>query len=191
MKILICFNKDGLTRDILLKHPPAVNIIRQKIHLCHGIPFPSSVTLKQLFPELDETGDGVIAVTRSWKGKKAARAVCSLTSLVNSRLPPDNIINVEVDQKQGGINPDNRSHKGYLAHLCRLVTNRVQNLVNASIEADPEIKSKKKMVQEIYAESLMHLALLRQITPCEDNENVEKIKEFLIAGEINDNDFDV
>ncbi|XP_071874165.1 protein qui-1 [Bombus fervidus] len=132
--------------------------------------------------KLDETGDGVIAVTRSWKGKKAARAVSSLTSLVNSRLPPDNIINVEVDQKQGGINPDNRSHKGYLAHLCRLVMNRVQNLVNASIEADPEIKSKKKMVQEIYAESLMHLALLRQITPCEDNENVEKIKEFLIAG---------
>ncbi|XP_043524826.1 NACHT domain- and WD repeat-containing protein 1 [Frieseomelitta varia] len=132
--------------------------------------------------KLDETGEGVIAVTRSWKGKKAARAVASLKSLVNSRLPPDNIINVEVDQKQGGINPDNRSHKGYLAHLCRLVVNRVQNLVNSSIEADPEIKSKKKMVQEIYAESLMHLALLREVKPSEENENVERIKETLIAG---------
>ncbi|XP_017765803.1 PREDICTED: NACHT domain- and WD repeat-containing protein 1 [Eufriesea mexicana] len=132
--------------------------------------------------KLDETGDGVIAVTRSWKGRKSHRAVASLKSLVNSRLPADNIINVEVEQKTGGINPDYRSHRGYLAHLCRLVVNRVQNLVNASIEADPEIKSKKKMVQEIYAESLMHLALLREIKPCEDNEHVERIKESLLAG---------
>ncbi|CAL7941952.1 unnamed protein product [Xylocopa violacea] len=132
--------------------------------------------------KLDETGEGVIAVTRSWKGKKSPKAVASLKSLVSNRLPADNIINVDVEQKIGGINPDNRSHKGYLAHLCRLIVNRVQTLVNASIEVDPEIKSKKKMVQEIYAESLMHLARLREIKPCEENENVERIKETLIAG---------
>lgn len=132
--------------------------------------------------QLDETGDGIIAVKRTWKGKKSTRAVASLKSLVDNRLPSDNVINIDVDQKQGGINPDNRSHKGYLAHLCRLVVNRVQNLVNASIEADPEIKSKKKMVQEIYAESLVHLALLREIKPCENNENIERIREILISG---------
>lgn len=132
--------------------------------------------------ELDETGEGIIAVTRSWKGKKGARAETSLKSLVNSRLPTDNIINVEVEQKPGGINPENRAHKGYLVHLCRLVVNRVQNLVNSSIEADPEIKSKKKMVQEIYAESLMHLALLREVEPCSDNEYIERVKEILMAG---------
>lgn len=121
---------------------------------------------------------------RTWKGKKSTRAVASLKSLVDNRLPSDNIINIDVDQKQGGINPDNRSHKGYLAHLCRLVVNRVQNLVNASIEADPEIKSKKKMVQEIYAESLVHLALLREIKPCENNENIERIREILISGNL-------
>ncbi|CAK9825608.1 Protein qui-1 [Anthophora retusa] len=132
--------------------------------------------------KLDETGEGVIAVTRSWKGKKSPKAVASLKSLVNSRLPAENVINVEVEQKIGGINPENKTHKGYLAHICRLVVNRVQTLVNASIEADPEIKSKKKMVQEVYAESLMHLALLREIKPSEDNEHIEKIKEMLIAG---------
>lgn len=137
-----------------------------------------------LFIELDETGDGIIAVKRTWKGKKSTRAVASLKSLVDNRLPSDNVINIDVDQKQGGINPDNRSHKGYLAHLCRLVVNRVQNLVNASIEADPEIKSKKKMVQEIYAESLVHLALLREIKPCENNENIERIREILISGNL-------
>ncbi|XP_017797968.1 PREDICTED: NACHT domain- and WD repeat-containing protein 1 [Habropoda laboriosa] len=132
--------------------------------------------------KLDETGEGVIAVTRSWKGKKSPKAVASLKSLVNSRLPIENVINVEVEQKTGGINPENKTHKGYLAHICRLVVNRVQTLVNASIEADPEIKSKKKMVQEVYAESLMHLALLREIKPSEDNEHIERIKEMLIAG---------
>lgn len=121
---------------------------------------------------------------RTWKGKKSTKAVASLKSLVDSRLPSDNVINIDVDQKQGGINPDNRSHKGYLAHLCRLVVNRVQTLVNASIEADPEIKSKKKMVQEIYAESLVHLALLREIKPCENNENIERIREILISGNL-------
>ncbi|XP_026669016.1 NACHT domain- and WD repeat-containing protein 1-like, partial [Ceratina calcarata] len=132
--------------------------------------------------KLDESGVGVIAVTRSWKGRKCPKAAAAFKSLVNDRLPSDNVINVEVEQRPGGINPDNRSHKGYLAHLCRLVVNRVQTLVNDSIEADPEIKSKKKVVQEIYAESLMHLALLREIEPCGDNEHVRRIKEILIAG---------
>ncbi|XP_076636558.1 NACHT domain- and WD repeat-containing protein 1 [Colletes latitarsis] len=131
--------------------------------------------------KLDETREGIMAVIRSWKGKKNSKAVTSLKSFVSDNLPPENIINVEVDQKSGGINPD-RVHKGYLSHLCRLVVNRLQTLVNASIEEDPEIKSKKKMVQEIYAESLMHLALLRDIKPCEYNENVERIKELLQLG---------
>lgn len=135
-----------------------------------------------MFTELDEEGEGIIAVTRTWKGKKSSKAVASLKSLITNNLPTDNIINVEVEQKTGGINPDNRSHKGYLSHLCRLVVNRVQSLVNDSIEADPEIKSKKKMVQEIYAESLMHFALLKDIKPCHENENVQQIKELLVSG---------
>ncbi|XP_076684288.1 protein qui-1 [Andrena cerasifolii] len=132
--------------------------------------------------KLDEEGEGIIAVTRTWKGKKSSKAFASMKALVTNNLPTDNIINVEVEQKKGGINPENRSHKGYLAHLCRLVVNRVQSLVNNSIEADPEIKSKKKMVQEIYAESLMHLALLKDIKPCHENENVQQIKELLVSG---------
>ncbi|XP_076235892.1 protein qui-1 [Calliopsis andreniformis] len=132
--------------------------------------------------KLDEKGDGIVAVTRTWKWKKSPRAVASLKSLIMDSLPSDNIINVEVEQKAGGINPDTRVHRGYLVHLCRLVMNRVQSLVNASIEADPEIKSKKKMVQEIYAESLMHLGLLRDIKPSDDNERVQQIKELLISG---------
>ncbi|XP_076184042.1 protein qui-1 [Ptiloglossa arizonensis] len=133
--------------------------------------------------ELDESRDGIIAVIRTWKGKKRSKAVTSLKSLITDNLSPDNIINVEVDQKPGGINPD-RAHKGYLAHLCRLIVNRLQTLVNDSIEEDPEIKSKKKMVQEIYAESLMHLALLREIKPYEENETVERVKGLLISGKL-------
>lgn len=134
------------------------------------------------FIELDEKGEGVVVVMRTWKGKKSPKAVSSFKSLITDSLPADNIINIEVEQKAGGINPDNRAHRGYLVHLCRLVMNRVQNLVNASIEVDPEIKSKKKMVQEIYAESLMHLALLRDIKPCEEDDNVQQIKQLLING---------
>ncbi|XP_076220593.1 protein qui-1 isoform X3 [Nomia melanderi] len=132
---------------------------------------------------LDETREGIVAVTRTWKGKKSPKSVASLRSLVAENLPVDNIINVEVEQEPAGINPSHRSHKVYLAHVCRLLVNRVQTLVNASIAADPEIKSKKKMVQEIYAESLMHIALLRNVEPCDEhNEHVERIKELLITG---------
>ncbi|XP_015433312.1 PREDICTED: NACHT domain- and WD repeat-containing protein 1 [Dufourea novaeangliae] len=131
---------------------------------------------------LDETREGIIAVTRTWKGQPISEAVAALQSLVADNLPPDNIIDVEVEQEPGGIDPDNDSHKVYLANLCRLLVNRVQTLANDSIEADPEIKSKKKMVQEIYAESLMHLALLRNVKPCEENEQVDRIKQLLIFG---------
>ncbi|XP_053995458.1 protein qui-1 [Hylaeus anthracinus] len=130
---------------------------------------------------LDESREGIMAVIRTWKGRKSSKGATSLKSLIANNLPPDNIINVEVDPKTCGINPD-RVHKGYLSHLCRLVVNRLQILVNASIEEHPEIKSKKKMVQEIYAESLMHLALLREIKPCDENEHVERIKALLISG---------
>ncbi|XP_078041710.1 NACHT domain- and WD repeat-containing protein 1 isoform X1 [Augochlora pura] len=132
---------------------------------------------------LDETREGIITVVRTWKGKKSPRSVASLKTLASDNLPSDNIINVEVEQEPGGINPNHRSHKVYLSHVCRLLVNRVQTLVNASIEADPEMKSKKKMVQEVYAESLMHLALLRNVKPCEEtNEHIRRIKELLISG---------
>lgn len=88
-----------------------------------------------------------------------------------------------MDFKPGGIDPDHSNHDNYITKLRSQVLERIQALVNASVEANPEIKSRKKMVQEIYAESLAHLALLREVKPRDElNETVQRVKKLLLAG---------
>ncbi|KAG7212794.1 hypothetical protein KM043_013053 [Ampulex compressa] len=112
---------------------------------------------------LDRNGNGIISVMRDWTGADApeiAPGAMALKNYVKESLPPENLISLE-----------------------GLVLDKLQNLVNASVEANPEIKSRKKMVQEVYAESLAHLALLRDVTPTdEEDEVIVRVKQMLLSG---------
>ena len=139
-----------------------------------------------MFLGLDAEGGGIITVVRTWSGG-GVPAPCPETEALKSRvenaLPPENVIQLEVDYKSGGIDIESRSHEAYLTKFRDRVFNRLQDLVNSSVEKDPEIKSRKKMVQEVYAESLAHLALLREVKPTEENdESILRIKTRLLAG---------
>ncbi|KAI4490814.1 hypothetical protein M0804_003758 [Polistes exclamans] len=135
---------------------------------------------------LDEDGNGIMAIIRDWTGKdvpKVRPGAMSFRSHIKSCLPDENVIHLEVDYKPDGIDSDNDTHDNYLNKFRRFVVDRLQNLANASIEIDPEIKSRKKMVQEVYAESMAHLSLLREIKPAEEyDEPITRIKKLLISG---------
>ncbi|XP_066586077.1 protein qui-1 [Prorops nasuta] len=135
---------------------------------------------------LDKEGNGIIAIIRDWTGDGTTKPTPdaeSFKSRVRKVLPLENVVNLEVVYKSGGMDPEYEAHEKHLSKMKSLVLDRIQVLVNASIEADPEIKSKKKMVQEVYAESLAHLALLREVKPADPNdEHVKRIRQLLTSG---------
>ena len=133
---------------------------------------------------LDPSGAGIITIIRSWSnGPLASPGSEILKCKIKSSLPSSNIINLSVDYSPDGIDPESSNHEIYMRKLREQVLDRVQSLVNVSVETDPEIKSRKKMVQEVYAESMAHLSQLRQVVPIEEsNEVLERVKKLLITG---------
>lgn len=143
---------------------------------------------------LDNGADGIITVIRNWIGDSrpnVATAAAALRSRVKSVLPAENVIELEVEFKSStstsssnGINSDHHpSHENYLSKLRQGVLDGIQTLVNASVERDPEIKSRKKMVQEVYAESLLHLSLLQGVRPMEESDPaIAKVKQLFLSG---------
>lgn len=128
-----------------------------------------------------------MAVIREWTGDDAPRctvAVEGLKTRIQTTLPHENVLRFHVEHRNGGvIDTDNDVHDEYLGKLRELILDRIQQLVNASVEADPEIKSRKKMVQEVYAESMAHFALLRELPLADEgDETVEKVKRLILAG---------
>ncbi|XP_063982402.1 protein qui-1 [Diachasmimorpha longicaudata] len=144
--------------------------------------------------KLDEGGKGILSMIRRWKDSNTDEVVpklpveCEeLIAKVKSSLPARNVIELDADYHDNEINPtDHPNHDCYLANLRNQILEVVQQLVNESVEANPEIKSRKKLVQEIYAESLAHLSLMREITPVDENNDiVQRVKKLLIAGKTN------
>ncbi|XP_034933773.1 NACHT domain- and WD repeat-containing protein 1 [Chelonus insularis] len=130
---------------------------------------------------LDKEGKGIVTIIRQAADPSEVSPECQrLINKLESSLEKDNIIKVTAVNKTDEASD---SYDDYLAKLRRQVLDRLQILVNESVEAAPEIKSRKKMVQEIYAESLAQLSLLREVHPAEeDDEVVMRVKKLLIAG---------
>ncbi|XP_015122932.1 NACHT domain- and WD repeat-containing protein 1 [Diachasma alloeum] len=144
--------------------------------------------------KLDVGGKGILSIIRRWKDRSIDEMApklpveCEkLIAKVKSSLPVNNVIELEADYHDNEINQNAHSNDDcYLRKLRSQILEVIQQLVNESVEANPEIKSRKKLVQEVYAESLAHLSLMREITPVdESDEIVQRVKRLLIAGKKN------
>lgn len=127
-----------------------------------------------------------MAVIREWTSDDAPRCTAAIEGFktrIQAVLPHENVLRFSVEHHNGGIDADCDAHEEYLGKLRELILDRLQQLVNASVEADPEIKSRKKMVQEVYAESMAHFALLRELPLADEgDETVERVKRLILAG---------
>lgn len=127
-----------------------------------------------------------MAVIREWTSDDAPTCTAAAEGLkarIQTVLPHENVLRFHVEHRNGGIDADCDAHDEYLGKFRELILDRLQQLVNASVEIDPEIKSRKKMVQEVYAESMAHFALLRELPLAdESDETVERVKQLILAG---------
>lgn len=139
-----------------------------------------------IFLDLDQEGDGIMAVIREWTGDNAPKfmpASEKFKARVETALPTDNVLRLQVEYRAGGIDTNYDAHDEYLGKFRQLILDRLQHLVNASVEADPEIKSRKKMVQEVYAESMAHFSIFQELPLADVNdEAVQQVKKLIIAG---------
>lgn len=136
--------------------------------------------------DLDQHGSGIIAVIREWTGSHVpacTAAAGDLKTRIEATLFEDNVLHLQTEYRHSGIDAEYDAHDEYLGKFRELILDRLQQLVNASVEADPEIKSRKKMVQEVYAESMAHFALLRELPLAEEtDEIVNRVKRLILAG---------
>lgn len=127
-----------------------------------------------------------MTVIREWTSDDAPRCMIAaerFKTRIQAVLPHENVLRFHVEHRNGDIDADCDVHDEYLGKFRELILDRLQQLVNASVEADPEIKSRKKMVQEVYAESMAHFALLRELPLADEgDETVERVKRLILAG---------
>jgi len=127
-----------------------------------------------------------MAVIREWSGNDApayTAAAGDLKTRLETVLPHENVVHLQAEYRHDGIDADYDAHDEYLGKLREFILDKLQQLVNASVEADPEIKSRKKMVQEVYAESMAHFALFRELPLADEtDEIVDRVKRLILAG---------
>lgn len=57
------------------------------------------------------------------------------------------MFNNRVPWKSGGIDEDNDEHESYLHKFKANILDKLKSLINRSLEEEPELKSRKKIVQ--------------------------------------------
>ncbi|XP_069684220.1 protein qui-1 [Periplaneta americana] len=102
-------------------------------------------------------------------------------------LPNENRAYLAVPWKPGGLDPDSEEHEAYLSKFREIVSAKLQTLINRSLEEEPEIKARNKTVQEVFQETLSHLALCQQHMSSEEavdwagTETLDRIKTLMVT----------
>ncbi|XP_068081226.1 protein qui-1 [Anabrus simplex] len=98
-------------------------------------------------------------------------------------LPNENRAYLAVPWKPGGLASESEEHEAYLSKFREMVTAKLTALINRSLEDEPEIKARNKTVQEVFQETLSHLALCQQ-PPAVDwsgSDTLEKVRSLMIT----------
>ncbi|PNF24563.1 hypothetical protein B7P43_G05388 [Cryptotermes secundus] len=101
-------------------------------------------------------------------------------------LPNENRAYLAVPWKPGGLNTECEEHEAYLSKFREVVSAKLQTLINRSLEEEPEIKARNKTVQEVFQETLSHLALCQQHMNSEEavdwtgSEILDRIKNLIV-----------
>jgi hypothetical protein len=96
-------------------------------------------------------------------------------------IPEENTIYFKVPWKPGGINSLHEEHEAYLNEFKNRVLNKLKGLIKKSLDDEPELKSKKKIVEENFQENITHLTLCYEDINIDfsNSEILEKIKQIV------------
>lgn len=78
--------------------------------------------------------------------EKCKQQLAKFKERIASCVAEENRENFNVPWKPGGIDDDDEIHEMYLMKFRKAISSRIQKLINKSLEEEPELKSKKKIV---------------------------------------------
>ncbi|XP_076262611.1 NACHT domain- and WD repeat-containing protein 1 isoform X1 [Rhynchophorus ferrugineus] len=80
-------------------------------------------------------------------------------SHIKSIIPEENRLCFHVPWQNGELNHDDSEHETYLSKFKNNVFHKIKSMISKSLEDDPDLKSRKKIVEENFQENITHLTL--------------------------------
>ncbi|KAL1493229.1 hypothetical protein ABEB36_011321 [Hypothenemus hampei] len=78
---------------------------------------------------------------------------------VQNTIPEENRQNFRVPWKGGELSQEEPEHETYLGKFKNSVFHKIKALISKNLEDEPELKSRKKIVEENFQENITHLTL--------------------------------
>ncbi|XP_045482899.1 NACHT and WD repeat domain-containing protein 2 isoform X2 [Harmonia axyridis] len=119
------------------------------------------------------TAHSVLNIIRNWDGKNDniesiyekvpleyyVEKLDEFCHRTTSLIPEENNFSFTVPWKPGGLDPEAEVHKPYLSKFKSQILNHLKQVISNNLEEHPELKSRKKIVQENFEENITHLTL--------------------------------
>ncbi|XP_030746307.1 NACHT domain- and WD repeat-containing protein 1 [Sitophilus oryzae] len=105
-------------------------------------------------------------------------------SHIKNIIPEENRLCFHVPWKDGELDHSEPDHESYLNKFKNSVFHKIKAMISKSLEDDPELKSKKKIVEENFQENITHLTLCYDEikTDFSHSELHDKIKQLIEDG---------
>lgn len=66
---------------------------------------------------------------------------------------------LRVPWRSGGLDPEHNDHEAYLNKFKNTILNKLQTMIKKSLDDEPDLKSRKKIVEENFQENITHLTI--------------------------------
>ncbi|XP_050313345.1 protein qui-1 [Anthonomus grandis grandis] len=83
----------------------------------------------------------------------------NIRSYITTNIPEENRLHFKVAWRGGELEQKHSEHEAYLKEFKNLIFHKLKALISKSLEDEPELKSKKKIVEENFQENITHLTL--------------------------------
>ncbi|VVC25017.1 Hypothetical protein CINCED_3A014644 [Cinara cedri] len=127
-----------------------------------------SAVQHQTLHALDLNKDHMVVYSREFTGRhnyesSIDETVTSFKHFLKDTVSADNLIELSVEWKPGGIDGEQPEHDMYLTIFQEAVMSKMQNMINASIEQRPELNARNKTIQEVLKEAIVHIVHCRDL----------------------------
>ncbi|GLV38693.1 uncharacterized protein CBL_05692 [Carabus blaptoides fortunei] len=113
--------------------------------------------------------------------ERARQQLKQFRERVTSSISNENRTHYSVPWKSGGIDEDLEEHETYLNKFRKSILDKLKTLINKNLEEEPELKSRKKIVQENFTENITHLTICFEEPEVDftNSELMDKIKQII------------
>ncbi|XP_050542429.1 protein qui-1 isoform X2 [Daktulosphaira vitifoliae] len=147
-----------------------------------------SAVQHQTLHALDLDKEHMVVYSREFTGRRKYdsypdETTISFKQLLKDTIPSDNLIELSVEWKPGGIDGEHPEHDMYLTIFQEAIMSKMQSMINNSIEKRPELNARNKTIQEVLKETIVHIShckeLIKLNPPNPNLDAVEKIKKMM------------